>query len=449
MKKLILLFLIIVFALSGCKTVNENVESSSTCTSSEPVYSSSSQISSIQEIISSSVPTSSQEPTISESYSSDTTTSSEPPAEEIVTAIDSNEMRAVWISYFEYEIKNFTYDQFKEKINTMFNNIASLGLNTVIVHVRSNADAFYESAYFPWSAVLTGVQGKDPGYDPLEYMVTAAHKRNIKIHAWINPFRISNTSGDITTLCENHIARVWANNPATQDRVISYNNKIYFNPAIPEVQELIINGVREIVNKYAVDGIHFDDYFYPNADESFDSETYRKYAADCSAALSLTEWRTANISSLISAVKRVVNSKSIPFGVSPSAHIGQDFLQKNGFADIKSWMACSNYVDYIMPQIYWGFDYPSDEYRFHNMVSSWTALERHSSVKLYVGLAYYKAGTYDKNDEWINNNDIIMREISHLRNTSCGGFSLFSYSYVFSDAAAPKAERDNILSVLK
>lgn len=362
--------------------------------------------------------------------------------------IKNNEMRAIWISYYEYDIKGLNYNDFKVRINEMFDNIKSVGLNTVIVHTRANADSIYKSEYFPYSDIIKDESGQAPEYDPLEYMVNAAHERNLSIHAWINPFRVSNKSSDITTLCENHIARQWYENEETKNNVIPFNEKIYFNPASPDVRKLIINGVREIINRYEVDGIHIDDYFYPTTDESFDKISYSKYLENCSSPLSLTEWRIANINTLISEIWKITNSKEIMLGISPSAHIDEEYFLKNGYANIKEWLKFVGFADYITPQIYWGFDYSDKEYRFDVMLKKWVDLKRDKDVMLIPGLAAYKIGTEDTNDEWINNSDILKRQVMLLREQNCSGFALFSYSYLFSNNQQNALERQNLSEIL-
>lgn len=359
------------------------------------------------------------------------------------------EIKAVWISVYEYGFAGLDGKLVSKKIDSMFENISALGLNTVFVHMRANADAVYKSDYFPWSEYCTGTQGAVPEYDPLALMTAAAHSKGLKIHAWINPYRISGSTDDVTALCDTHIARQWAADTATADRIITYDGKFYFNPASAEVRTLILNGVREIVDNYDIDGIHFDDYFYPTADESFDSTCYAAYAGTANSPISLSEWRKANISTLVSAVKCITKQAGILFGVSPSAHIDGEYTEKNGYADIENWLCGNGFVDYIVPQIYWGFEYPESDCRFDNMLKKWVSLKRNGSVKLIIGLAAYKAGTEDRSDEWQKNSDILKRQIIALRQAECDGFSMFSYSYLFSSDTANTAERDNLTDILK
>ncbi len=362
---------------------------------------------------------------------------------------EHDEMRAVWISYYEYDIKNADYNAFKKKIDAMFDNLLTLNLNTVIVHMRANADALYRSEIFPWSDVLSDNIGQDPGYDPLEYMVEAAHRRDLEIHAWINPYRISNKTDDASQLPDDHIAKIWFSKEETSNRVLKHEGKLFFNPAIDEVKQLITDGVREIVDNYDVDGIHLDDYFYPTSDENFDKTTYDAYASQSDSPLSLTEWRKVHISSLVAQIYRICNAANVKLGISPAAHTGDDYLLQNGYADVERWLAIKGYADYIIPQIYWGFEYADSNYRFNNVAAVWSNYQRHNDIKLYAGLAAYKVNTEDTNNEWQLNNDILKRQVELIRENGFDGFALFSYSYIFSGDEHNSKERDNLYSILK
>ena len=176
------------------------------------------------------------------------------------------EMKAVWISYLEFggaKISKMSKKSFCTYIDKMFTNAKNLGLNTVIVQIRPSGDALYKSSYFPWSAYASGKQGKSPGYDPLAYMVKAAHTKGLKFHAWLNPYRVTTTGTNVKALSSNNQARKWRGSSSSSKKrnVLSFNGALYYNPAKSDVQNLIVKGVKEIVQKYDVDGVHFDDYF--------------------------------------------------------------------------------------------------------------------------------------------------------------------------------------------
>lgn len=185
-------------------------------------------------------------------------------------AADNKEFRGVWIStVYSSDYPSVQNDvagqkaEFIEKLDILQAN----GFNAVFVQVRPKGDAFYKSDLNPWSSVLTGVQGKDPGYDPMAFMIEEAHKRGMEFHAWLNPYRITTSGTDLSTLSADNMAR---QNP---DWILTYNNAMYYNPAKEAVKQYVTDTVAEIIENYDVDGIHFDDYFYPSNYPLPDGET--------------------------------------------------------------------------------------------------------------------------------------------------------------------------------
>ncbi len=367
----------------------------------------------------------------------------------------------IWYSFEDLNFKTLNYTGFKSKINKMFDDAVNLGADAVICQVRPFADALYYSDYFPMSEILTGKQGKDPGYDALDYMVTAAHSRGLQIHAWLNPYRVTLWSADHTLLADNNPAKIWLtdNDPQNDRNVLSYNNRLYFNPAVKEVQTLVLNGVREIVNNYDVDGIHIDDYFYPSdphVGDGFDKPEYDKYVSS-GGTLTLGDWRRNNVNVLVSGIYRAVKAidNSVVFGVSPSYHIsnnGTDDNYKFKYADIKKWMTASGYIDYIAPQLYFGYEYPRDEIKYDYLLDLWTSLSRLPRVKIYIGLAAYKINdaTADlSSGEWVTQNDILARQTIDAKKRNCNGVFFFSYSGLFNDNPLNTEQRNNLSDVLK
>ena len=247
---------------TSLENTSESKAESSSSSSSEKNESSSA--SSSQSVSSSS----SSAPESSESSSSETEALPEN------TYSSSGETRAVWISFLEYQsiLQGKTKSQFTSNIKTMFKNLAGDGFNTVFVHVRSHSDAMYDSDIFPWSVYCTGTEGNAPSFDPLEIMVEEAHFAGLKIEAWINPYRVKGSS-DTSKIAKSSPAYKWLDT----GKVVVLNSGIFYNPADEDVIELIVSGVEEVVRNYDVDGIHFDDYFYPTTEESFDRAYYSEY----------------------------------------------------------------------------------------------------------------------------------------------------------------------------
>ncbi len=335
-------------------------------------------------------------------------------------------VKAVWMTY--YELSSFTQDndeqEFKKQISKAFKELESNGFNRVTVQVRPFADAFYKSDYFPVSAYCFKIQGSELLYDPLAIMTEAAHKYGMSIEAWINPYRVS-SSTDFSELSDKNKAVEWKDT----DNLIVCDSGIYFNPASSEVTKLICNGVREIVENYQVDSICFDDYFYPDTDKSIDESSYKAYTEN-SGELSLEDWRRENVSNMVKEVYSTVKSvnENITFGISPASDIEND--RDSLYADVEKWCTSEGYIDYICPQIYFGF--LNENQPFMKTTKNWIQM---SDCTMYVALPLYKAGKEDEFagdsgiNEFVDNNNIIARQVTYLSKLeSVKGFYIFSYS---------------------
>lgn len=357
---------------------------------------------------------------------------------------EQEETRAVYLSYIEFNsyIKDKNSNTSKENIQKILDNVKNFGFNTLILHVRPFADSIYKSEYFPISNSVLNDQETYPDYDILEYFIEEGHKRELKIEAWVNPFRISN----VTDISNISVDSPYYKFVKTGDAKIIDEKGIYLNPASKDVQELIINGVKEMVENYDIDGIHFDDYFYP--DKTIDLKSYKEYQTN-GGGLSIDAYRLNNISTLIknvySAIKEI--KPSVLFGIAPEGNIENNY-EKN-YIDIEEILSNKGYIDYIMPQIYYGFE--NENKPFIDTVNYWNSLIEVDDIKLIPALAFYKIGTVDKyagtgENEWIENNDIIKKEILISRNTSeYGGFSLFRYDYIFNE----EKRNENILKEIE
>lgn len=335
-------------------------------------------------------------------------------------------VKAVWITY--YELSCFTQDnteqEFKKQINKTFKELSSNGFNRVTVQVRPFADAFYKSEYFPVSAYCFKEQGSELIYDPLEIMVESAHKYDLSIEAWLNPYRVS-SSTDFSQLSDDNKAVEWKDT----DNLMVCDSGIYFNPASDEVTELISNGVKEIVQNYEIDSVCFDDYFYPSTDEEIDKSSYEAYKKN-SGDLSLEDWRRENVNKMIKSVYSTVKSvkENVTFGVSPASDIENNY--NSLYADVEKWCTQEGYVDYICPQIYFGFQNESQP--FMKTTKSWTQM---ADCTLYVALPLYKAEKEDEFagdsgiNEFIDNNNIVARQVTYLSKLrEVKGYYIFSYS---------------------
>lgn len=356
------------------------------------------------------------------------------------------EMKAVWVPYMSVtpENGNYSEDAFKEKFDKIVQTAVDHKMNTLIVHVRPYGDAMYPSEYFPWSHVLTGEQGKDPGYDPLKYMIEASHSAGLEFHAWINPLRIK-INDTPKELSEDNLYTKWSEDDEYEDYIIEWENGYYLNPAKEKVREIIIKGVEEIVRNYAVDGIHFDDYFYPTSESDFDKKSYKEYQdsldEECEP-LALPDWRCANINSLVSGVYSVIHnlSDNVVFGISPQGNINNDLEMG---ADIYKWCKYDGYIDYICPQIYVNFDHSLLPY--DTTAKEWRDLVTNENVKFYIGLAAYKAGSDEDEGTWEKSQDILKKEIEFGREIGADGFMLYAWDYL--DNEQTKEEIENVMAV--
>lgn len=360
-------------------------------------------------------------------------------------------VKSVWVAY--YELQEFIKDDesdFENEIEKRFSQLKDMGFNTITVQVRPCADAFYKSAYFPSSKYCFGKQGVDMPYDPLKIMCAVAEKQDLSLEAWINPYRVSQDN-DINKLCDTNFAKKWYKNKSKKRNIYVSKKAAYFNPASSDVNKLIVNGVKEIVENYSVSAIHFDDYFYPDTDKNIDNAEYQKYLKKGGKS-SLSDWRRENVSNMIKSVYSAVKSvnKKVKFGISPASNIDNDYSSL--YADVEKWSQDSGYIDYICPQIYFGFK--NVKQPFMQTTKKWMNTAK---CDLYIGLPLYKCSKSDeyaaKNDESIinefkNNYDIIARQIRYIKNfDEIDGFYLFSYSCLFDKNC--RNEVENLLKEMR
>ncbi len=331
-------------------------------------------------------------------------------------------MKGVFVSYIDYaSLKGKEVKEQKNIINEMVNNVSYFGFNTVILQVRAFSDAIYDSSYFPLSSVMA-YDEQGVLFDVLSYFIEKCNNKDILVYAWINPYRISN-DGDKSKISKNASYYKWLDT----NKIGVYDNGIYFNPADSDVLELILNGVSEIVKNYKVAGVLYDDYFYPN--DVIDMQNYEDYKGE----LSLNSYRVNNISNLLKESYLRVKSinKDVLFGISPSGNVENNLNYE--YLDIKNVLK-DKYLDFIMPQLYYGFNNQNKPYM--KVLKEWSGLNV-NKIDLYVALSLYKSGmvdTYAGNgkDEWVSNSDIIKRQVlSSSVVNDYSGFVIFRYEYLF------------------
>lgn len=311
------------------------------------------------------------------------------------------EFRAVWIATVSNidwpSRKGLSTAEQQQELIQLLNDYQRNGINAVIFQVRPASDAFYPSPYEPWSEYLTGTQGRAPSpyYDPLEFMITETHKRGMEFHAWFNPYRAVVNYRTART-APNHISIL------QPQWFVTYGENKYFDPGIPEARNYVTNVIRDVVRRYDIDAVHFDDYFYPYriANKDFpDSRSYRMYGR----GKNVDDWRRSNVDTIIQMLNTAIKAEKpwVKFGISPfgvwrSRDKDPDGTPTTGsltnyddlYADVIKWQRLG-WIDYLAPQLYWEFGHRLVP--FEVLVNWWSdhAYGRH----MYIGHAPYRIGS--------------------------------------------------------
>jgi len=301
------------------------------------------------------------------------------PAPRLVAVAHDRELRAAWISTAYNgtwpSTTGLSMAAARAELVAIFDALAAAHMNAVFLQVRPESDAFYASGLEPWSRFLTGTQGQSPGWDPLVFAVDEGHQRGIEVHAWINPYR--GMTNAAVSVADNHVSKM------LPDRVYPYGTQLWMDPGAPEVRAHILDVVRDIVTRYDVDGLHFDDYFYPYplaATPFPDDVTYGAYTAG-GGALSRADWRRANVNTLVREVSELVATvrPDVRFGISPfgiyrpgkpAGITGLDAFAEL-YCDPVAWMH-EGWVDYVAPQLYWPTTRPAQD--FAKLAAWWADL---------------------------------------------------------------------------
>lgn len=349
--------------------------------------------------------------------------------------LPEGEFRGLWIATvrnIDWPSKpGLTVEDQKSELIAIFDRMVEIGLNGAILQVRPSGDAFYPSAYEPWSEFLTGEMGRapEPFYDPLAFAVEEAHKRGLELHAWLNPYRARRHS-ETTPAAPTHITI------ANPELVRDYGSFLWMDPGEPAVRQRAVDVVRDIVRRYDVDGIHFDDYFYPypeNNAEFPDEETWRRYGN----GLDRAAWRRKNVDDLIEEVAAVIRQEKpdVRFGISPfgiwrpghpRSVRGLDSYEKI-YADSRKWLRLG-WIDYFAPQLYWGSNAPQQ--RFSDLLK-WWARQNVRGRNMWPGLAAHRVANGRPNG--FDANEII-GQIQRIRATrQANGWILFNAKVVMQN----------------
>ena len=322
-----------------------------------------------------------------------------------------------WFPYMQYEEDMYgkTAEEFRLAVRRRYTAAKADGVNTVYLHVHPCGDAYYKSDIFPKGVCLDG------DYDPFEIMLEEAHSLEMSVHAWINPLRCQ-TAAQMENLPEDFIVKKWADDPDC-NIAVEINGRWYLNPAYKEVDELLADCIGELAGSYDIDGVHIDDYFYPTTDPDFDQKEF-----SASNDTELAEWRMSNCNRMVRSMYNAVKAADpeLEFGISPQGSINGNYNTQ--YADVRLWCSNEGYCDYIVPQIYFGFE--NEACPFAETLALWESM-RSAKVRLIIGLGAYKVGKADKwagaggENEWIDSPDIIQRQIDLVENSSADGYALY------------------------
>ncbi|WP_338575274.1 glycoside hydrolase family 10 protein [Erwinia billingiae] len=343
----------------------------------------------------------------------------------VTPSLTAQPMRGVWlttvsrldwppVSSVNLSSAALRISQQQQALKDKLDKLKSLGINTVFFQVKPDATALWPSKILPWSDMLTGKIGQDPGYDPLQFMLDEAHKRGIKVHAWFNPYRVSvntkaSTVAELNRTVSLHPASVFVLHP---DWIRTSGDRFVLDPGIPEARDWITSIVSEVVARYPIDGVQFDDYFYTESPGSAlnDNQTYSRYGQGFA---SKADWRRHNTQLLIEQVSRTIKQlkPDVQFGVSPAGvwrNISHDpagsatrgaAAYDESYADTRRWVQ-QGLLDYIAPQLYWPF--ARDAARYDVLANWWANVVKNTPTKLYIGVALYKIGEPSKMEpDWM------------------------------------------------
>ncbi|QBR51784.1 glycoside hydrolase family 10 protein [Erwinia sp. QL-Z3] len=343
----------------------------------------------------------------------------------VTPSLTAQPMRGVWlttvsrldwppVSSVNVSSAALRISQQQQALKDKLDKLKSLGINTVFFQVKPDATALWPSKILPWSDMLTGKIGEDPGYDPLQFMLDEAHKRGIKVHAWFNPYRVSvntkaSTVAELNRTVSLHPASVFVLHP---DWIRTSGDRFVLDPGIPEARDWITSIVSEVVARYPIDGVQFDDYFYTESPGSAlnDNQTYSRYGQGFA---SKADWRRHNTQLLIEQVSRTIKQlkPDVQFGVSPAGvwrNISHDpagsatrgaAAYDESYADTRRWVQ-QGLLDYIAPQLYWPF--ARDAARYDVLANWWANVVKNTPTKLYIGVALYKIGEPSKMEpDWM------------------------------------------------
>ena len=377
----------------------------------------------------------------------------------------SSDWKAIWLSQFDLQSiytsgsTQRSEDDFRKRMVVVLDNVVGDGYNTVVLQLRPYADSMYPSEVYPPSKYSMGSYAGEFKYDPIAIVMELCKERGLSVHGWINPMR-GMTEDEIKQVDDKYLIKQWYNDKSKKgDYIVFVNKNWYLNIAHPEERKLICDGAAEILERYEMDGIHMDDYFYPTTDASFDSKAYSAYKKE-GGKLSLAEWRKDCLSTLVAELYATVKTHDLRalFGISPAGNINT--VRDSHYADVDKWCGGPGYIDYICPQVYFGMEHAS--WAFDKTCKIWQDIIKTDYVSLIIGMSFGKAvagvdnyaGAAGK-DEWTRHKDIMYRCLQYTETLDkCVGVTVFSYQHLWDRGTgavvpASKLEHEAFAAYLK
>lgn len=368
----------------------------------------------------------------------------------------ADDIRGVWVSNVANidMPKGLAQEELKQYLKDMIANIASYNMNTIVYQVRPSSDALYYSKLNPYSRFVTGVEGKDPGFDVLQFVIEEAKKYNIKIHAWMNPYRVQTSTLNVEEkpleVAKQEFLESLDNmnfaKKHPEHTIVDGANKIILSPSHPEVIDFVTKTIIEVVENYDVEGVHIDDYFYPYAKIPYEREEqdYLKYRLNQDETFD--DWRRRNVDTMIENIHNHLKKsfsktgKKVLFGISPFAIYRTHSSIKEGgwdqgsynaegalqcyselYSDVYKWMK-EGWIDYVVPQVYFPFE--RQDVTYHDLVKWWNNLAKKTNTILYIGQGLYQMGS---NEVWQNPQEIKNQLQFNCQYDHVSGVIFFTY----------------------
>ncbi len=352
------------------------------------------------------------------------------------------DMKGMWLSQFDLNVvycaggNQRSQEDYTNRIKQVLQNVKSMGINTLFVQVRPNGDSMYPSEVYPMSYYVVGQYGRDAQYDPFAILLKEAKAMKFSVHAWFNPLRLM-TPGQIGQVPDKYRIKQWFNDPDKRGKwVVQWDRFWYLNPAYEETRQLIYDGIAEILQKYDVDGVHMDDYFYPTTDGGFDAAAYEAYKA-AGGNLNLGDFRREQLNKLVHGIYETTKktNPTAMYGISPAGNLNN--VRNSHFVDIDKWCREEGFMDYVCPQVYWGFTHRICP--FEPTCHKWQDLIKTPKVKLYIGMTL--GNCMGAGGEWASR-DVIEKCLRCTQTLEkCHGIVFFCYQYCYDPGSgAEKGE---------